>query len=538
MKLTIGFSTRNLDESFIEHLNKTIGLKKTDYTIIPKVNNGEYSLSETYNQIISESNSDIICLIHDDIKLEKNWGIKLLKHFDKGTHDIIGLAGALTLPKSGKWWEDTTSMIGIVKHSNDGKTWVSKYSESQGYNIKDVTIIDGLFISFNKNNIKHQFDESFKGFHFYDLAFCYPNYLDGIKIGVVTDISVTHMSIGQTNEQWELNRIQFSEKYKETFKNLKILIGCLNFNGYTGSELYVFELAKGLREKGHDVSVVSNIGSPLKENALKYGIKLFKLDEPPGYKLGDGKWVAGNTLSTPNQLYRISEVNFDIVHCNHLPVGNHLLQLYPNSKFITSIHSEVHQLEHPVISPKIKKYIAIRPEIKDFLIEKFNISEDLIDIIYNPIDDKRFNTDYINIQKRPPFKKVKLFVGTIDYLRRKTIEDLVNTLDNFNEELVIVGKNTSNYIHDLIKGKNNISYYPDCQNIEDYVKKCDETAGVLLGRTTIEGWLCGKPGWIYDIDSEGNILSKKLHEVPNDIDKFKLSTVIEKIENLYKEILC
>jgi hypothetical protein len=58
-----------------------------------------------------------------------------------------------------------------------------------------------------------------------------------------------------------------------------------------------------------------------------------------------------------------------------------------------------------------------------------------------------------------------------------------------------------------------------------------------LGRTTIEGWLCGKSGWIYDIDSYGNIKSKELHNVPNDIDKFKSENVSKEIIELYKNIL-
>ena len=45
--------------------------------------------------------------------------------------------------------------------------------------------------------------------------------------------------------------------------------------------------------------------------------------------------------------------------------------------------------------------------------------------------------------------------------------------------------------------------------IEKFVKECDETAGILLGRTTIEGWMCGKPSWIYKVDSGGFILSKE-----------------------------
>lgn len=61
--------------------------------------------------------------------------------------------------------------------------------------------------------------------------------------------------------------------------------------------------------------------------------------------------------------------------------------------------------------------------------------------------------------------------------------------------------------------------------------------GILLGRTTIEGWMCGKPGWIYDIDSNGNILGKSKNDVPSDIDKFNSDKVSLKIKEEYLKIL-
>jgi hypothetical protein len=63
------------------------------------------------------------------------------------------------------------------------------------------------------NNITDKFDEEFAGYHFYDLSLCVPNYLNGVNIGVVTDIRITHKSIGITNDQWEQNRQFFIQKY-------------------------------------------------------------------------------------------------------------------------------------------------------------------------------------------------------------------------------------------------------------------------------------------------------------------------------------
>jgi hypothetical protein len=40
------------------------------------------------------------------------------------------------------------------------------------------------------------------------------------------------------------------------------------------------------------------------------------------------------------------------------------------------------------------------------------------------------------------------------------------------------------------------------------MKNCKET-GIMLGRTTIEGWMCIRGGWIYNVDN-GNIVNKSL----------------------------
>ena len=43
----------------------------------------------------------------------------------------------------------------------------------------------------------------------YDLPFCLENYLEGVKVGICTNIRITHKVIGQTNQQWEDNRQKF-----------------------------------------------------------------------------------------------------------------------------------------------------------------------------------------------------------------------------------------------------------------------------------------------------------------------------------------
>ncbi len=172
------------------------------------------------------------------------------------------------MDNNGKWWEVQNTMYGIVNHKHEGKKWTSNYSKDLGNKIEDVIIVDGLFIAINKKKIKHNFDESFNGFHFYDLGFCLPNYLDDVKIGVMFDIRVTHLSIGQTNQQWEDNRIQFAIKYKDKLP--------IDINNKELSETFIFV---------HDQDIVLEFESSNKLSNL-YKYKYVFLGNRPIDKIG------------------------------------------------------------------------------------------------------------------------------------------------------------------------------------------------------------------------------------------------------------
>jgi hypothetical protein len=49
--------------------------------------------------------------------------------------------------------------------------------------------------------------------------------------------------------------------------------------------------------------------------------------------------------------------------------------------------------------------------------------------------------------------------------------------------------------------------------------------------------MCGKSGWIYNVDSSGNIVDKNLYEVPSDVEKYYSSNVSKKIKDSYIKIL-
>ena len=207
--ITIIYSThkdKNYNNKFKQHLLHTVGLN--DVQILEFVNHNQYSLSQVYNSGVTQSIYDIVVCCHNDIKLEINWGKKLLEDYSNNPEfGIIGKAGSCYFPESGVYWEKMRqTMVGQVYHHPDGqKKWLNKYSPKLPFIIPVVTI-DGLFMSFDKTIGK---------FHFYDHLFCLPNYLDWVKIGVTSSFEITHQSIGQPNQEFWESKDKFVEKWGE-----------------------------------------------------------------------------------------------------------------------------------------------------------------------------------------------------------------------------------------------------------------------------------------------------------------------------------
>lgn len=534
-KIKIIFSShlsKDENNEFIKHVNKTVGCKHEVYCY---ENHNQYSLTEVYNKGLNKHKDDesILVFCHLDIIFNtKNWGYKLLKHFNNNTeYDILGVAGTTHMLDSGVWWQDKTKMMGVVNHTDGTRKWQSAYS-NRFDGIRDSVLVDGLFIVVNSDNLINGFDESYKGFHYYDISFCIRNYLDGNNIGVITDIDITHKSIGETNQQWEDNRKQFVEEYKDEFpviykphdpKDISVLICCQFFREYTGSEMSNYEMAKNLVNQGYNVTLIANtVGEPLLSKAKKEGIDVRSLANAPNY------FIADNKLQ-----YKGNEKTFDIIHINHKPIGETILKMYPNTPAVMHIRSEVIPVfEEPIVDDNIVSYISIRDSVREY-IKMFGISDDDIVHIDNPFDDTRFNTDY---EKPNNDKKINLFIGTCDHLRKNILFDMKDHCEKNDELLWIIGKDSQGYVSELTSS-NNIEYFGIQKKVEEYIKKSDITVGIFNGRSTIEGWLCGKDAIVYTVDKEGKILNKEFKQVPDDVDKYKASESVKKVIELYNRVL-
>jgi GT2 family glycosyltransferase len=328
--VTVVYSTHkdpDFNNKFKQHLLQTVGLNNVQ--ILEYQNNNKYSLSQVYNSGITESIHDIVVCCHNDIKLEKDWGKKLLKDYENNPdYGIIGKAGSCYFPESGVYWEKMQqTMVGQVFHHPDGqKKWLSTYSPKLPFLVPVVTI-DGLFISFDKTKIKHTFDETIGKFHFYDHPFCLINYLDDVKIGVTSSFEITHQSVGQPNQEFFESKEGFLKKFKN---NLPLDL--------KPNEIFVPNIPKNKLKKSPKISII--IPTKNKFDLIKNCIEsfynhcdktLFEIvvadtgsNEIEKKLIRDFLINYGNTKLVEYDYYNFSKINNDVVK-NHISLDSEFI---------------------------------------------------------------------------------------------------------------------------------------------------------------------------------------------------------------------
>lgn len=271
---------------------------------------------------------------------------------------------------------------------------------------------------------------------------------------------------------------------------MKILLACLSYREFTGSELYFYELSSALRDAGHDVSIFSPfVDSPLKDKTV------------------------GINFCTKNV---ISKESYDLLIFSHGKVIWEYLKNVNTKKTINVIHSEVLDLEEPIVDDKVDEYVGIRPTIVEY-IKSFPSVNKPVKLIYNPFDTDRFNPKTCK-KKKSNKEKVVLFPGSLDYLRYQPLKYLLDLSEKQNFKVLHVGRNDYSTVH-----PNFVTQEPRW-DVENLYKECDIVSGIFLGRTSIEGLLCGKKVLQFDVDKSGKIKKVYWHTEDN-LDKFNKHTV-------------
>lgn len=282
---------------------------------------------------------------------------------------------------------------------------------------------------------------------------------------------VKQLSLDKTYDKWAKYVLKLEKPKTVNLvgrKTQSVLFSCMMFGNMTGSELYVYDLAKEYIKQGIRVGVwATHYGDAYLEEAKSLGIKIYT---------------------------RKPKEKFDIYHAQQVEPTQRVLGL---GKVIQTIHSEIlPEYEFPVVG--VDKYICVRPSIEAFTQIHTNKPTK---VIFNGVDTNLFYRTGKNNGRI-------LFVGKDDYLRHKTIEDL---------------KKTRKLLH----------FQGTYEEVAEQTRECYKTASIMIGRTTIEGWLCGKVGIVYEVDESGKVKSKREYPPPMDLLPFTVGYMAEETLRYY-----
>ena len=215
-----------------------------------------------------------------------------------------------------------------------------------------------------------------------------------------------------------------------------------------GAETHVVELSRGLAALGHDVTVASN-GGVYVDELLRSGVKHFTV---PLHT----KNPASMMKSYRKLKKLIKREKFDIVHA-HSRIPAFIcgaLSRRMGFRFVTSTHAvfKVNPLLEKV-SDWGERTFAVSSDIKQYLIDNYEVPSDLITLTINGIDTERFSkkasADGVIAElslKQDAFRIV--YVSRIDnetalpgFLLCDAAEGLIGDIPNL--EIVIVGGGTA-----------------------------------------------------------------------------------------------
>lgn len=292
---------------------------------------------------------------------------------------------------------------------------------------------------------------------------------------------------------------------------MRVLISVISFRYLTGAELYVYELARSLVGRGHEVTVVGQAGGLITENARACGVTVYDFSDMP------------------------RGLSFDVLHVQELAPAQWAMARHPYTPVIATVHSQW-PCETPLVDPRIHKYVCIRPEVRQKVVAQDGIPVEKTAVIYNGVDFERFRAP--DSSSAEPERESVLFAGTVDPLRREAALHLIERSVAEDFDVTFIGTRHSAHLDGPLPG--NVKWLQgDIWDIERHVRMCTATAGIVLGRTTIEGWACGKPGWIYDIDLAGRIRDLTLHPPPHKdiLAQFDADYMATEMERLYGEAI-
>ena len=240
---------------------------------------------------------------------------------------------------------------------------------------------------------------------------------------------------------------------------MKILLSSMELFTLTGQPMYTYHLAKGFVEMGHEVVVVSEItGGEMKKKFDDIGVRHYYL---------------------ATQAYH--NIIFDLAIVSEQN-SNYVVENIKCKKIFNLMHSK-HRVDAPIKNDKIAGYVAPRQQILDH----HKVEGTIIPI---PVDMDKLKVELV------PHDCYRIIAPcTREPLRKPMLMNLIERAVK-GVEVWMVGKEYGAL--DGVKLPKNVKVFNETPDIIDYMKQCDEVAGIFEGTVSYEGAAMGLKTSIYD----------------------------------------
>ncbi|MBN1129031.1 MAG: hypothetical protein JXA71_08595 [Chitinispirillaceae bacterium] len=176
------------------------------------------SICAAYNRGVAQARGDIMVFMHEDaFFMEKGWNTRLTTKFCDPSIGLVGVAGTQYLFREHPGW------VAAGRPFIKGKV-IHETAKGENFHLTvfswddrdaEVVAVDGLFFAIRASLFPAiRFDEeTFDGFHFYDLDICM-QVRRTHRLIVTPDIIIKHRSGGSFNTSWQEYAKRFMLKYR------------------------------------------------------------------------------------------------------------------------------------------------------------------------------------------------------------------------------------------------------------------------------------------------------------------------------------
>ena len=224
--VTVAYVTRAHNQEFYDYLVSYFGDRvKIVEGISNPLTNGKY-ISEAYNEILENAETDIVIFVHDNIEFIHTNLYRLpveeaieYQFEHNPEYGIIGVGPRCQREKdvtvrnfiSFDFMYSQCEMDGSEKEEiNFGPT--EKYS----LDLIEDDFVDGVFLAVMKSRLKAWFRNENKTYDFYDIDLCLGNRLHGVKVGLTKAFNLLHYRTREEASAWDRydkNKVPFLERW-------------------------------------------------------------------------------------------------------------------------------------------------------------------------------------------------------------------------------------------------------------------------------------------------------------------------------------